>query len=622
MRNKIMLSILLIIIIAIIVILLIVSKPYPLDYWLSKYINENEITKISLTITPLHGDEVHCFSNDRSDIIAAWKGINEISEIKRALDRPSMFSFAPDYYMIISDNSGSVSITPMLSRDNKTYYIFVRATKNSNPEKPKELLLKTSMDVFSLLEALTSSLPPIDASYEKSEENDRDKQLRASTSYAFAESLLQIVQKETITDTEKYTVFSSLSDLNWEALDLYDRDNRTTLSDNACFMLFQWLNSVVPEMNEEEMLAVMQATQGLDGAYSESFAGLMVQIFDRDRIAFFQILSKIEHIKNAEQTINFLTYGCSYKNDEEAKQIYWVLKDYITSSEPSTNEKHLINLFLDTLPKETDAWQYVSADLGAKLSAGLADPNPIASFAWSLIKHDIKVRGQVSNVFFLDAEIMRLECTDSFSEFYDDRVIEAYALEYRLKPEDVSKIGLVGFTEIDDDGWLYDTISMGHPWLITERQGDTLSVIGGSHPMGEGRGVPLSTLDILMNRDLELGLNIAKLVLASLEYSIAPYAIYSDNQPSVFFQIPELCPKLYEWDISITGTLPEKNETIQLDVLQLGGDYKNTRWEPGGSYAVVVGKVKYSALSISVSLWGPGWEPINLVIDILPCIDK
>jgi hypothetical protein len=192
--------------------------------------------------------------------------------------------------------------------------------------------------------------------------------------------------------------------------------------------------------------------------------------------------------------------------------------------------------------------------LELKLAAGLADPDPLISHAWTMINRDIETYGQFTGVIFLDAEIIRLECTDRFEDLYDDRVIEAYALEYRLKPDDPSKIGLVDATSFDAEGWLLDTISMGRPWLIAENREGEISVISSSHPMGEGRGVPLTVLYILMYRDLEMGLNIATLALASIRYSIN----YHKDAGIIYFQIPELYPQPEAFDIRITAAKMEK----------------------------------------------------------------
>jgi hypothetical protein len=255
--------------------------------------------------------------------------------------------------------------------------------------------------------------------------------------------------------------------------------------------------------------------------------------------------------------------------------------------------------------------QYMTSELEIKLAAGLADPNPLISHAWTMIKRDIETYGQFVSVIFLDAEIIRLECTDRFEDLYDDRVIEAYALEYRLKPDDPSKIGLVDATSFDEEGWLLDTISMGRPWLVAENREGEISVISSSHPMGEGRGVPLTALHILMYRDLEQGLDIAKLTLASIGYSIN----YHKDAGIIYFQIPELYPQPEDFDIRITGCEKGETGTVRRDFLAEENAAKN--WEAGGVYRILIGDADYAELLMSVALPGPEGKLITQEIDLL-----
>ncbi len=255
--------------------------------------------------------------------------------------------------------------------------------------------------------------------------------------------------------------------------------------------------------------------------------------------------------------------------------------------------------------------QYMTPELELELAAGLAHPDPLISYAWTMINRDIETYGQFVNVIFLDAEIIRLECTDRFEDLYDDRVIEAYALEYRLKPDDPLKIGLVDATSFDEEGWLLDTISMGRPWLIAENRGGEISVISSSHPMGEGRGVPLTALYILMYRDLEQGLNIATLALASIGYSID----YHKDAGIIYFQIPELYPQPEDFDIRITGYEKGETGTVRRDFLAEENAAKN--WEAGGVYRILIGDAAYAKLLMSVSLPGPEGELMTQEIDLL-----
>ncbi len=255
--------------------------------------------------------------------------------------------------------------------------------------------------------------------------------------------------------------------------------------------------------------------------------------------------------------------------------------------------------------------QYMTSELEIKIAAGLADPDPLISYAWAMINRDIETYGQFTGVIFLDAEIIRLECTDRFGDLYDDRVIEAYALEYRLKPDDPSKIGLIDATSFDEEGWLLDTISMGRPWLIAENRGGEISVISGSYPMGEGRGVPLTALYILMHRDLEQGLNIAKLALASIGYSID----YHKDAGIIYFQIPELYPQPEDFDIRITGCEKGETATVRRDFLAEENAAKN--WEAGMFYRILIGSADYAELLMSVSLPGPEGELMTQEINLL-----
>jgi hypothetical protein len=51
-------------------------------------------------------------------------------------------------------------------------------------------------------------------------------------------------------------------------------------------------------------------------------------------------------------------------------------------------------------------------------------------------------------------------------------------LEYRLLPEDLSKVVMAGGMQIDEDGWLKETSSMGRPLLVVLRNRDSAEFIG------------------------------------------------------------------------------------------------------------------------------------------------
>lgn len=59
-----------------------------------------------------------------------------------------------------------------------------------------------------------------------------------------------------------------------------------------------------------------------------------------------------------------------------------------------------------------------------------------------------------------------------------DETIEVYALEYRLLPEDLSKVMLAGGMQTDEKGWLKETCSMGSPLLVITHKGEKAELLG------------------------------------------------------------------------------------------------------------------------------------------------
>ncbi|MEX0974863.1 MAG: S41 family peptidase [Bacillota bacterium] len=141
--------------------------------------------------------------------------------------------------------------------------------------------------------------------------------------------------------------------------------------------------------------------------------------------------------------------------------------------------------------------------LEAKIEAGLSDPDPLLHQAWSMIHGDIERNEETSRQIFADkgtrftdAEITTLALTDSFDSIHEDAVIEVYLLQYRMLPEDMSKIMLAGGMKARD-GWLLSVGSMGNPHLVAEDVDGEIAYVGTIHPEGEGQGVLDATLELL-----------------------------------------------------------------------------------------------------------------------------
>lgn len=76
----------------------------------------------------------------------------------------------------------------------------------------------------------------------------------------------------------------------------------------------------------------------------------------------------------------------------------------------------------------------------------------------------------------VDSKITKLEKIGTFDELYSSP-LEIWSLEYRLKPDDISKVMFAGgMNEVD--GWITEDSSMGKPILVFSREGSQLQYLG------------------------------------------------------------------------------------------------------------------------------------------------
>ncbi|MGF7142018.1 beta-lactamase regulating signal transducer with metallopeptidase domain [Anaerotaenia torta] len=101
----------------------------------------------------------------------------------------------------------------------------------------------------------------------------------------------------------------------------------------------------------------------------------------------------------------------------------------------------------------------------------------ITSFAWEFINKDIVNYESNPEVNIIDSKITRLELIETFDSLAD-APIDVYALEYRLLPEDLSKVVLAGGMDVDEEGWLKEASSMGRPLIVVLRNSDSLKLVG------------------------------------------------------------------------------------------------------------------------------------------------
>ncbi|KUG05155.1 hypothetical protein ASZ90_017422 [hydrocarbon metagenome] len=160
--------------------------------------------------------------------------------------------------------------------------------------------------------------------------------------------------------------------------------------------------------------------------------------------------------------------------------------------------------------KQPGFWVIVIAILAVGLSILVFTANPgkqeideldpIRSLAWEVIERDIANYELNPEVKIIDHKITRLELLKSFDDLADTP-IDVYALEYRLLPDDLSKVVLAGGMDVDEDGWLKETCSMGSPLLVVSRNNQARE-LAGIVWTGESQELESAVKDLLAAKDL------------------------------------------------------------------------------------------------------------------------
>lgn len=105
------------------------------------------------------------------------------------------------------------------------------------------------------------------------------------------------------------------------------------------------------------------------------------------------------------------------------------------------------------------------------------ETDAITRYAWEIINKDIANYESNPDVKIIDSKITRLELVETVDTLMEES-IRIYALEYRLLPRDVSKVLLAGGMQLDENGWLKETSSMGSPQIVVTGDGENLQFLG------------------------------------------------------------------------------------------------------------------------------------------------
>jgi beta-lactamase regulating signal transducer with metallopeptidase domain len=133
----------------------------------------------------------------------------------------------------------------------------------------------------------------------------------------------------------------------------------------------------------------------------------------------------------------------------------------------------------------------------------MVDSEQIKGFAQEIMKLNITNYESNPEVKIKDSKITRLEWIHHFDAL-GDTPIDVYALEYRLLPEDLSKVVLAGGMDTDG-GWLKETCSMGSPLLVISKKSDLIEHVGTlwTGSVQEEGGLELSIKELQKRKNID-----------------------------------------------------------------------------------------------------------------------
>ena len=200
--------------------------------------------------------------------------------------------------------------------------------------------------------------------------------------------------------------------------------------------------------------------------------------FEKNAIIMFSLIGNVDYI-NFNLSDGKNDYGMQYTRDEANMIIGKDVRDFSKGN----NEFVQLLKILENMGEHSSVSTFGGVDGPLKIHMSIKTPygdkqlEQIIGFAWEKINRDIGHYEQNPEVKIIDSKITRLELLESFDTLADVP-IDVYALEYRLLPEDLSKVVLAGGMDVDENGWLKETSSMGSPLLVVSRNNGSAEFLG------------------------------------------------------------------------------------------------------------------------------------------------
>ena len=208
--------------------------------------------------------------------------------------------------------------------------------------------------------------------------------------------------------------------------------------------------------------------------------------FEKNAIIMFSLIGNVDYI-NFNLTDGKNDYLVQYTKDEADATMGKDVREFSQGKHEfarflKTGEDMAENFIKDYYKKHPISPVDKITEL-YKRRTSVVDPHKadeleqITNFAWEVINRDIAYYEENPEVKIIDSKITKLELLESFDTLAE-MPIDVYALEYRLLPEDLSKVVLAGGMDVDEDGWLKETCSMGSPLLVISRNNSKVRLIG------------------------------------------------------------------------------------------------------------------------------------------------
>jgi len=200
--------------------------------------------------------------------------------------------------------------------------------------------------------------------------------------------------------------------------------------------------------------------------------------FEKNAIIMFSLIGNVDYI-NFNLSDGKNDYGMQYTRDEANMIVGKDVRDFSKGN----NEFVQLLKILENMGEHSSVSTFGGVDGPLKIHMSIKTPygdkqlEQIIGFAWEKINRDIGHYEQNPEVKIIDSKITRLELLESFDTLADVP-IDVYALEYRLLPEDLSKVVLAGGMDVDENGWLKETSSMGSPLLVVSRNNGSAEFLG------------------------------------------------------------------------------------------------------------------------------------------------